>query len=368
MTLPVRPPVEPMLAQLAHEVPEGDFLYEPKWDGFRSIVFRDGDEIHLASRNGRPLDRYFPELSTALLERLPPRIVVDGEVVIAGPGGLDFEALLMRIHPAASRVEKLARETPSSFIAFDLLALGDRDLRPLPFAERRAALLEALAGAEPPLHVTPATDDPALAHDWFHRFEAAGLDGVVAKPRGLPYVPGERVMTKVKHQRTADCVVGGTRTGKNGGLGSLLLGLYDEDGRLHHVGVASGLSAAVRRQLDPVLAPLREGATRGHPWLADRAEEQGTRIPGGPSRWTGGRDTSWEPVRPELVVEVAFDHGQGDRFRHATRFVRLRPDRDPRSASIEQLRGERGMGLEAVLAAQPAQPAPSPPGSRRPGA
>ena len=333
------PPVRPMLAQLARSLPEGDgLLYEPKWDGFRCIVFRDGDDVELGSRNERPLTRYFPELVEALQANLPERCVVDGEVVVAGDHGLDFDALLQRIHPADSRVRKLARETPASFVAFDLLAAGDDDLRGRPFAERRRLLEQALAPARPPVHVTPITTDPAVAADWFDRFEGAGLDGVVVKDADLTYQEDKRVMLKVKHERTADCVVAGFRTHKSGdGVGSLLLGLFDEHGTLHHVGVASGFSAKLRRQLAEDVEPLREGALAGHPWESWAAAETSGRMPGGQSRWTAKRDTSWEPLRPERVVEVGYDHLQGDRFRHATKFVRWRPDREPDSCTYSQL-------------------------------
>jgi ATP-dependent DNA ligase len=329
-----------MLAQLVRELPVGDdFLYEPKWDGFRAIVFRDGDALTIASRNERDMTRYFPELAEALRRELPERIVVDGEIVIATPEGLDFDALLMRIHPAASRVTKLARETPASFVAFDLLAEGGDDLRPRPLGERRRRLEAALARARPPIHVTPATRDPEIARDWFERFEGAGLDGVMAKPLSLPYVEGRREMFKVKHERTADCVVAGYRTHKTGGVGSLLLGLYDGSGRLHHVGIASGFAAKVRRDLVSVLEPLRRDAARDHPWIDEHGEEDPAdqRRPGGPSRWTQGKDLSWEPLRPERVAEVRYDHMQGTRFRHATHFLRWRPDRDPRSCTYAQL-------------------------------
>ena len=345
-----------MLAKLARELPRpGNLLYEPKWDGFRCIVFRDGDEIELGSRNERPLTRYFPELLDPLRAQLPERCVVDGEVVIATSHGLDFEALLQRIHPAASRIRLLAQETPSSFVAFDLLALGDEDLRERPFAERRAALEAALAGVQPPVHLTPATRDRDVAGEWFDRFEGAGLDGVVAKPLDLPYRENERAMLKVKHARTADCVVGGFRWHKDGGtVGSLLLGLHDDAGTLHHVGVASAFSVARRKELVEELAPYRENALEGHPWAAwaSAPEGLGGRMPGGPSRWNAGRDLSWEPLRPERVVEVAYDHLQGDRFRHATQFVRWRPDRDPRSCTYSQLETAVPEELSAVFGAR----------------
>jgi ATP-dependent DNA ligase len=333
------PPVKPMLAKLTRDLPVGDgLLYEPKWDGFRCIAFRDGDEIELGSRNERPLTRYFPELVEALRANLPARCVVDGEIVIAGDRGLDFDALLQRIHPAASRITRLATETPASFVAFDVLAVGDDDLRGLPFADRRRRLETALAGARPPVHATPVTADAEVAADWFSRFEGAGLDGVVAKPGGLRYEEDKRVMLKVKHARTADCVVGGFRVHKSGdGVGSLLLGLFDDAGVLHHVGVASGFSAKLRGELATHLAPYADDALDGHPWRGWAEADGGGRMPGGQSRWNAGRDMQWQPVRPELVVEVAYDHLQGDRFRHATRFERWRPDREPRSCTYAQL-------------------------------
>ncbi|MFN2608081.1 MAG: ATP-dependent DNA ligase [Acidimicrobiales bacterium] len=342
MDLPVMPPVRPMLAKLSRSLPEGgDLVYEPKWDGFRCIVFRDGPEVELGSRNEKPLTRYFPELADPVRASLPERCVVDGEVVITSDHGLDFEALLLRIHPAESRVRMLARESPASFVAFDLLALGDDDLRPRPFAERRARLEQALNGVPPPVHLTPATADPEVAARWFDRFEGAGLDGVVAKRVEQPYRENERDMLKVKHERTADCVVAGFRWHKSGGIvGSLLLGLYDDDGTLHHVGVAAAFSTARRRELVDELAPYREGALDGHPWRAwaeAEAAAEPTRMPGGQSRWNAGRDLSWEPLRPELVAEVAFDHLQGDRFRHATQFRRWRPDRQVASCTYAQL-------------------------------
>jgi ATP-dependent DNA ligase len=318
----------------------GDVLFEPKWDGFRTIVFRDGDEVELGSRNERPMTRYFPELLGPLKASLPNRCVVDGEVVIAGARGLDFDALLNRIHPAASRVNKLASETPASFVGFDLLALGDEDLRPRPFAERRARLEAALAGAQPPVHLTPATRDRAVAEEWFGRFEGAGLDGVMVKPLGLAYLEGKREMLKVKHARTADCVVAGFRLYKDSeDVGSLLLGLYDEAGTLHHVGIASSFTAARRRQLVDELAPLRKDAREKHPWQhwETLAGETDARMPGAPSRWNAKRDLGWEPLRPERVAEVSYDHLQGNRFRHATHFLRWRDDREPRSCTYAQL-------------------------------
>ena len=342
MKLPVKPPVLPMLAKLARELPRRDgLIYEPKWDGFRSIVFRDGDEVELGSRNAKPLTRYFPELVDAITAQFPERAVVDGEIVIAGEHGLDFDALQNRIHPAASRINLLASETPASFVAFDVLALGDDDLRELPFSERRARLEQAFANATPPIHLTPATTDPAVAEDWFDRFEGAGLDGVIAKSSSLAYKPDERVMIKVKHERTADCVVAGFRWHKSGGVvGSLLLGLFDDNHDLHHVGVIGAFPMAQRRELVAELAPLRDNALDGHPWAAwaDAITASGSgRMPGGLSRWSQGKDLSWEPLRPERVVEVAYEHLQGDRFRHAARFRRWRPDRDPDSCTYSQL-------------------------------
>ena len=340
MTLPVKPPVKPMLAKLWREMPVGDnFVYEPKWDGFRCIVFRDGDDIELGSRNERPLTRYFPELLPALRANLPERCVVDGEIVIPGDNGLDFDALLQRIHPAASRVNMLAEQTPASFVAFDLLALGDDNLMERPFAERRTQLEKALKKAKPPVHLTPATDDPDRARDWFQRFEGAGLDGVVAKSVDLTYSPDKRVMLKVKHERTADCAVAGFRWHKDGeGVGSLLLGLYDDAGTLHHVGVATSFSVAARKELVKELEPLRKNALEGHPWGSwAEAQTDRQRKPGAQSRWNAGKDQSWEPLRVERVAEVGYDNLQGDRFRHATKLVRWRPDRDPSSCTYAQL-------------------------------
>jgi ATP-dependent DNA ligase len=348
------PPVAPMLAKLARQLPEGDdLIYEPKWDGFRCIVFRDGDEVELGSRNERPLTRYFPELAEPIRRDLPLRSVVDGEIVIAGPAGLDFDALLQRIHPAASRVAMLAETTPASFVAFDLLALDDEDLRAAPFERRRHLLEKALTRAQPPIHITPATSDPAVARDWFARFEGAGLDGVVAKKRETPYRGDERVMMKVKHERTADCVVAGFRWHKSGPVvGSLLLGLFDDGGVLHHVGVTASFTMARRRQLVDELAPYRRPTLEGHPWerwaMPEVAEG---RTPGSPSRWNAKKDLSWEPLAPELVCEVAYDNLQGDRFRHATTFRRWRPDRRPESCTYAQLEVVVPEELEAVFRA-----------------
>ena len=351
------PPIKPMLAKPVDALPDGDgWLFEPKWDGFRAVVFRDGAEVHMQSRDEKPLNRYFPELVEPLIESLPPRCVLDGEIVIAGERGLDFEALLLRIHPAASRVARLAAESPASFVAWDQLALGDEDLLHTPLSERRARLERALAAAAPPVFLTPVTRDRAVAADWFQRFEGAGLDGVIAKRLDDGYHQGKRTMLKLKHARTADCVVAGFRWHKNGPgelVGSLLLGLFGGDGRLHHVGVTSSFTTERRRALADELAPLRTDALTGHPW-AGHFEEAGAedaaaaasdasdlaaaqRRPGAQSRWNRGKDLSWEPVRIERVVEVAYDHLQGDRFRHATTFRRWRPDRTPADCRYDQL-------------------------------
>jgi ATP-dependent DNA ligase len=348
MRLPFDPPLEPMLAKAADGLPAGDgWLFEPKWDGFRAVVFRDADETLIQSRDLKPLDRYFPELAAPLRASLPERCVVDGEVVIARDGTLDFEALLLRIHPAESRVRMLAAETPASFVAWDLLALGDEDLRRRPQEERRQRLEAALARATAPVHLTPATRDAAVAADWFERFEGAGLDGVVAKRLDAAYQPGKRAMVKVKHQRSADCAVAGFRWHKNGPgshVGSLLLGLYDDAGRLHHVGVTSSFTWDRRASLAQELAPLREDALEGHPWsewaewgAAGSAGASGQRLPGATSRWNRGKDLSWEPLRVERACEVAYDHLQGDRFRHATTFLRWRPDKRPADCRYDQL-------------------------------
>jgi ATP-dependent DNA ligase len=346
MTHVISSPIEPMLAKAADAIPAGEgWLFEPKWDGFRALVFRDGAELYLQSREKKPLDRYFPELAAPLAASLPSRCVVDGEIVIATDSGLDFEALLLRIHPAASRVKLLAEESPASFVAFDLLALGDRDLRGAPLEERRALLEGALARPAPRVHLTPATRDRAVAEDWFSRFEGAGLDGVVAKRLDSRYQPGVRAMVKVKHARTADCAVAGFRWHKDGRgtrVGSLLLGLYDDAGKLHHVGICSAFTTARRKELVEELAPLRERAMDDHPWRewaewSERGEDPGQRLPGASSRWNRGKDLSWEPLRVERVCEVAYDHLQGDRFRHATQFQRWRPDRTPRECRYDQL-------------------------------
>jgi ATP-dependent DNA ligase len=330
-----------MLAKFANELPpEGGVLYEPKWDGFRALVFKDARSLYLQSRDLRPLDRYFPDLHDALLARVPKSCVLDGEIVIATKHGLDFDALQLRLHPAASRVAKLAAATPASFVAFDLLAVGRKNLMARPQAERREQLEELLAEAEPPLYVTPVTRDRAVALDWLARFEGAGLDGVVAKPADASYQPGKRTMIKVKHARTADCVVAGFRFHKSGpdAVGSLLLGLYDDAGTLQHVGVTSSFTMAKRRALTKELAPLRRAALRDHPWRDwAGAGAESSRMPGAQSRWSAGKDLSWEPLRPERVCEVKYDHLQGDRFRHAATFLRWRPDKPPEECRYDQL-------------------------------
>jgi ATP-dependent DNA ligase len=342
--LPLLPPLKPMLAKLARALPEGDgWLFEPKWDGFRCIVFRDGDELELASRKERPFTRYFPELLDPLRATIPERCVVDGEIVIPDREGrgLDFDALLQRIHPAESRVRRLAAETPAAYVAFDLLANGDENLLDRPLRERREALLAAIH-PRPPVYLTPATTDPAVATDWFARFEGAGLDGVVAKRLDDPYQPDKRALVKVKHERTAECVVAGYRIHKDGqGVGSLLLGLYDDDDRLQHVGVAASFTAAFRRQLLEELEPLTHDALDGHPWRewAEWQENQGIvdRRPGVTSRWNAGKDLSWVPIRAERVAEVTFGQLENGRFRHGVSFVRWRPDREPSSCRYDQL-------------------------------
>jgi ATP-dependent DNA ligase len=367
MHLPFAPPLAPMLSKAADALPGGDgWLFEPKWDGFRTLVFRDGDEILLQSRDTKPMNRYFPELVAPLAAALPERCVVDGEVVIVGKGGLDFEALLLRIHPAASRVKLLAEQMPASFVAWDLLALGDEDLRETPLETRRARLEQELARAAPPIHLTPATRDRALAEDWFRRFEGAGLDGVMAKRLDAPYRAGERTMIKVKHKRTADCVVAGFRWHKKGErtmVGSLLLGLYDAGGTLHHVGVTAAFTNVVRKQLVTDLAPLRENALDGHPWRSwaeahEEAIAKGQRLPGATSRWNAGKDLSWEPLRVERVVEVAYDHMQGTRFRHAAHFVRWRDDKAPSDCRYDQLEVTPAYELERVFGERPGHSIP----------
>ncbi|MFI6876881.1 ATP-dependent DNA ligase [Streptomyces sp. NPDC050400] len=352
MDLPVMPPVRPMLAKSAARIPAG-MHYEAKWDGFRAIVFRDGAELDLTSRSTKPLTRYFPELVAALAERLPQRCVLDGEIVIARDGRLDFDALTERIHPADSRVRTLAERTPASFVAFDVLALGDESLVDAPLTERRGRLEETLAGATAPLHLAPATTDAELAQRWFEQYEGAGLDGVVAKPLDLRYRQNERLMIKIKHERTADCVVAGYRFHKSGPVvGSLLLGLYDDTGTLQHVGVCAAFTAKRRAELITELEPLRMESAEGHPWAAwtEEAAHEKSRLPGATSRWTGKKDLSWVALRPEPVAEVAYEHMEnGARFRHTARFRRWRPDRTPESCTYAQLDEPMKFDLADVL-------------------
>jgi ATP-dependent DNA ligase len=345
MKLPISPPILPMLAKRVAKLPhDGDWLFEPKWDGFRTLIFRDGDEVLLQSRDTKSLNRYFPELMAPILEQLPPRCVLDGEMVVAKGEALDFDALQLRIHPAASRVKLLSGEIPASLVFFDLLALGERDLRAVPFAERRQQLEKVLQARRAPLYLTPATTDSVVAADWFSRFEGAGLDGVMAKPRDGAYEPNKRVMLKVKHERDCDCVVAGFRWHKKGNkdlVGSLLLGLFDDSGSLQHVGVCASFTDVKRRELVEFLAPYRKNALAQHPWrdwaegAAAAGDEQ--RMPGGQSRWSQGKDLSWEPLRPELVLEVAYDHMQGNRFRHTAQFRRWRNDKPPSECTYAQL-------------------------------
>ena len=346
-----------MLAKLTDELPlDPGFGFEPKWDGFRALIFRGtGDSICMQSRDLRPLDRYFPELSAALQRALPPRCVLDGEIVIATPEGLDFDALQLRLHPAASRVARLAQETPASFVAFDVLAIAGRDVMHQPQQERRRQLETLLRDVEAPVYLTPCTLERTVAADWLQRFEGAGLDGVIAKPLDAPYEAGRRAMLKIKHARTADCVVAGFRWHKTGHgtlVGSLLLGLYDDNRRLHHVGVTSSFTMAKRRELVDELAPLREGALSTHPWREwAEADSAGTRMPGGHSRWSAGKDLSWEPLRIERVCEVKYDHMQGDRFRHAATFLRWRADKPPGDCRYDQLEVTTPYELEKVFGA-----------------
>ena len=359
MNLPVNPPILPMLAKRVGELPPGEgWIFEPKWDGFRTLIFRDADEIFIQSRDEKPLNRYFPELVETLKAQLPRHCVVDGEIVIARDSALDFEALQLRLHPAESRVRKLASEMPASVVFFDLLCEGDRNLCSAPFAERRAALESLLANVQPPLHLTPATRDRNTAADWFRRFEGAGLDGVIAKSSDGSYEPNKRVMLKVKHERECDCVVAGFRWHKRGektALGSLLLGLFDDSGNLEHVGVCASFTNAKRRELVEFLAPYRENALDGHPWRSwaeaqAPAEAEAHRRPGMQSRWSAGKDLSWEPIRPELVVQVAYDHMQGSRFRHTAQFRRWRSDKRPRDCTFEQLEVVPPHELAAIFA------------------
>jgi ATP-dependent DNA ligase len=344
----IEPPVLPMLAKRVDAIPSAEgWSFEPKWDGFRAVVFRDGEELLIQSRDGKPLDRYFPELREALLAGLPERCVLDGEIVIAGADGLDFDALQLRVHPAASRVKMLSETTPAAVVFFDLLGVGDEDLRAQAFAVRRARLEKVMQDVRAPLHLTPVTRDRTVAEDWFSRFEGAGLDGVMAKALAGPYTPDKRTMLKVKHERDCDCVVAGFRWGKDSkndgdghgtSVGSLLLGLFDGAGALQHVGVCSSFTAAKRKELVEFLEPYREGALAGHPWGGwAGADAESQRMPGGKSRWTGGKDLSWVALRPELVVEVAYEHMQGDRFRHLAHFRRWRADKTPQDCTYAQL-------------------------------
>jgi len=353
MELPVMPPVRPMLAKAVYEVPRVEGLvYEPKWDGFRCIAFRDGDEVVLGSRGGKPLDRYFPEVRDAIRRELPERCVVDGELIVAIGDRLSFDHLTQRIHPAASRVKLLAEQTPAQFVAFDLLALDDESLLDTPYEQRRAKLEHALSKAGDQVHLTPVTADVDEAKRWFQIFEGAGLDGLICKDLSLPYQPGKRQMKKVKHARTADAVVAGFRWHKSGPVvGSLLLGLYNADGQLQHVGVTSSFTAARRVELLDELAAYRMDSIEGHPWAFWAGQDAATtdRMPGAQSRWNSGKDLSWLPLRPELVVEVAYDHMEGDRFRHTTQFQRWRPDREPASCTYEQLEEPVRYDLKQVL-------------------
>ena len=354
----MQPPVEPMLARLVDDIPDADgFLFEPKWDGFRAIVFRGADDVYIQSRDLKPLDRYFPELHDALIARLPAGCVIDGEIVIAGDKGLDFDALQLRLHPAASRVQKLAKVSPSSFVAFDALAIDGKSIEQLPQVDRRNALEKLLEMVQPPVFLTPVTRDRKTAAEWLQRFEGAGLDGVIAKPADAPYQPGKRAMFKIKHARTADCVVAGFRWHKKAPdiVGSLLLGLYDDSGALHHVGVTSSFTMARRKELAEELEPLRKNAMALHPWRAwaegAATAEPGQRMPGGQSRWSAGKDLSWEPVRIERVCEVKYDHMQGDRFRHAATFLRWRDDKPPKDCRYDQLEVIPAYELSSIFGA-----------------
>ena len=348
-----------MLAKRVGELPSGEtWIFEPKWDGFRTIVFRDRNEILIQSRDTKSLNRYFPELLEPLQAQLPARCVLDGEIVVAKDNGLDFEELQLRIHPAASRVKLLSQQSPASIVFFDLLCEGDRDWRAEPFEYRREKLESLLAGAEPPIHLTPSTRELSVASDWFRRFEGAGLDGVMAKPIFETYQPDKRVMFKVKHERDCDCVVAGFRWHKGGegtAVGSLLLGLFDDSGALHHVGVCASFTAARRRELVKYLEPYRRDALVNHPWKSwaePTSNDGGHRMPGGQSRWSLGKDLSWEPLRPELVVEVAYEHMQGSRFRHMAQFRRWRTDKNPRDCTFAQLEVVPPHELKAIFAGE----------------
>ena len=355
MTLPIQPPFPPMEAKRVTSIPEGkNWQYEPKWDGFRAIVFRGANDVYIQSRDLRPLDRYFPDLHAVFLDQLPSGVVVDGEIVMPTKHGLDFGGLQMRLHPAASRVEKLAKATPAAFVAFDLLAADGKSLLSVPQQDRRAQLEKLFKKIRRPLYLTPMTRDRDRAIDWLQRFEGAGLDGVIAKPATATYQPGKRAMFKIKHVRTADCVVAGFRWHTSGKdvLGSLLLGLYDDDGTLQHVGVTSAFTMATRKQLVKEFAPLRKNALQNHPWRewAD-AQAVSSRMPGGQSRWSAGKDLSWEPLRIERVCEVKYDHMEGDRFRHPPVFLRWRPDKQPRDCRYDQLDVTPAYELEKVFGA-----------------
>jgi ATP-dependent DNA ligase len=352
MELPVNPPILPMLAKRVDKLPTaGEWIFEPKWDGFRALIFRDGKEVMIQSRDEKPLNRYFPELIDPILKQLPARCVLDGEVVVAQSGALDFDALQLRIHPAASRVKLLSEQIPASIVFFDLLCEGKKDLRGKPFAERRERLESLLANAKPPLHVTPATKDFDTASDWFRRFEGAGLDGVIAKPVKGTYEPNKRVMLKVKHERDCDCVVAGFRWHKKGDrdrIGSLLLGLFNDAGKLQHVGVCASFTDQKRIELVEFLKPYRKNALDKHPWK-EWAGDEINRVPGAQSRWSQGKDLSWEPLRVELVVEVAYEHMQGDRFRHTAQFRRWRTDKQPEDCTYAQLEVVPPHELESIF-------------------
>jgi ATP-dependent DNA ligase len=359
VNLPVNPPILPMLSKRTDELPAGEgWIYEPKWDGFRALIFRDQDEILIQSRDEKPLNRYFPELIEPLRAQMPPRCVLDGEIVIAGERGLDFDSLQLRLHPAASRVNLLSKQIPASIVIFDILCDADRDLRAEPFENRRQLLETLFIPAVPPIHLTPATRNPAIAADWFARFEGAGFDGVMAKPVHGTYEPDKRVMLKIKHERDCDCVVAGFRWYRKGdrdSVGSLLLGLYDDSGVLQHVGVCASFTQQKRIELVEFLQPYRENALANHPWKSwaspeAGAGENGKRMPGGQSRWSQGKDLSWEPLRPELVVEVAYEHMQGPRFRHMSQFRRWRTDKRPEDCTYAQLEVVPPQELMAIFA------------------
>ncbi len=357
MDLPVMPPVKPMLAKAVKGMPSGDVVFEPKWDGFRCVVFRSGDELILGSRNERPLTRYFPELIDPLLNQLPDRVVLDGELILIRDDRLDFDGLQQRIHPAESRINMLAETTPASFVAFDVLAHGDDDLRPRRYAERREILAEVLASCRPPIYLTAITTDQDRARDWFTRFEGAGLDGLIVKPLDDPYVENKRTQLKVKHVRSADAVVAGYRWHKDGaGIGSLLLGLYDDENQLHHVGVAASFTAARRAELVDELAPLTDDALASHPWRswadAQAHAEADGKMPGAPNRWSSQKDSSWVPVRIERVVEVKYGSTLNGRFREVTKVLRWRPDKEPAQCRFDQLDEPVPAGIDTVLGAE----------------